>query len=348
MDNKDLLENYFENTIIPQLYIDKDLILRKFTPPAMKQFTLSYADIGRSIQDLINNIRYPSIAENIEEVINSKKIIEKEIQTTDLRWFQMNILPFVIRKENVTDGVIVTFVDITKRIKALTDLQKLYTEHATFSYSVAHDISQPLSTLNMLSSALKDAYTKKDDDFFQMSLELLDRSVLNITKIAQSLEKVTSHKQDISGNEERVNIEDIWEDVTLALKEEIYKGRARIITHFDTSEIMFSRINLRSIIYNLLYNSIKYRKNNEILNIKASTEKIVGYIVFTITDNGIGIDKLDHQKIFTEFTRLNLKGPGKGIGLYLVSTMLQNNHGKIEVESTLDEGATFRVFFPVD
>ncbi len=93
MENE-LLENYFENTIIPQLYIDGKLILRKFTPPAMKQFTLTLADIGKNVDEIKDNIRYPTFLENINEVIETRVGLEKEIQTTDLRWFQMNILPY--------------------------------------------------------------------------------------------------------------------------------------------------------------------------------------------------------------------------------------------------------------
>lgn len=48
----DELENYFRNTIIPQLFVDRDLILRKFTPPAMKQFSLKIADVGKNIDVL--------------------------------------------------------------------------------------------------------------------------------------------------------------------------------------------------------------------------------------------------------------------------------------------------------
>ncbi|WP_240775043.1 PAS domain-containing protein [Pedobacter xixiisoli] len=62
----DELENYFRNTIIPQLFVDAHLILRKFTPPAMKQFSLNVDDVGRSISDNKDNIRFPSIVENIQ------------------------------------------------------------------------------------------------------------------------------------------------------------------------------------------------------------------------------------------------------------------------------------------
>ena len=77
-DHNDLLENYFRNTIIPQLFVDGDLKLQKFTPPAMKQFSLSTNDIGKHIDEIKDNFRFPSIIENILQVIDSHEILEKE------------------------------------------------------------------------------------------------------------------------------------------------------------------------------------------------------------------------------------------------------------------------------
>ena len=94
------LENYLANTIIPQLFVDANLILRKFTPAAMKQFSLSPDDIGKPIQDIVHHIRYSTLIDNINEVISTASVLEKEIQTTDLKWYQMDILPYIIRKEN--------------------------------------------------------------------------------------------------------------------------------------------------------------------------------------------------------------------------------------------------------
>ena len=87
----DDLENYFRNTIIPQLFVDGDLILKKFTPPAMKQFNLVKSDLGKSISDFKDNFRFLTITDDIQQVIDCNEILEKEIQTTDLRWCQMNI-----------------------------------------------------------------------------------------------------------------------------------------------------------------------------------------------------------------------------------------------------------------
>ena len=60
-EHNDELENYFRNTIIPQLFVDGALKLQKFTPPAMKQFNLSAGDVGRSINYIKDNFRFHSI-----------------------------------------------------------------------------------------------------------------------------------------------------------------------------------------------------------------------------------------------------------------------------------------------
>lgn len=118
------LENYFSNTIIPQMFVDAQLCLRKFTPPAMRQFKLKEEHIGSPLSDVQENFRYPTIIQNITSVIDTGEILEKEIQTTDLRWYQINILPYKIKSKNKTNGVIITFVDITSRINDLKEQER--------------------------------------------------------------------------------------------------------------------------------------------------------------------------------------------------------------------------------
>lgn len=75
--------------------------------------------------------------------MSTGNVLEKEIQTTDLRWYQMNILPYLVRKENKTNGVIITFVDITPRIRDLKEQEKLIAEHELLLDTIAHDIKNP-------------------------------------------------------------------------------------------------------------------------------------------------------------------------------------------------------------
>ena len=339
------LENYFENTIIPQLYVDATLVLRKFTPPAMKQFSLSKADIGKNMVDVVDNIRYPTIIENIQEVITTGVILEKEVQTTDKRWFQMNILPYIIRKESKTDGVIITFVDITTRIKILKELEKINTDHNTFIYAVSHDIKQPVTTLNLISQLLIDAFKDNNIKHFETGIETLNRSIQNIKIIIDDLIAHANTKTDLSKEHERLSIENIYEDVKLLLRDEIYNNDIVINTNFETSEIQFSRKNLRSILFNLLINSIKYRSPNNSLKIDINTYKDEDYVVLSVQDNGTGIDNKYHETIFEKNIRISNLAGGTGMGLYIVKTMLENNGGQIKVESSVGNGAKFILYF---
>ena len=345
--NEDL-ENYFANTIIPQLYVDGNLILRKFTPPAMKQFTLTKADINKNIQDVTDNIRYPTLIENINEVIATGDILEKEVQTTDKRWFQMNILPYKIRRENRTNGVIITFVDITKRITILNELEKLNSEHDTLLYTLSHDIKQPLSTIVLLADQLMEAFDNKDTELFTTWIEMLTRASQNMKTLVEDFTNHIYIESAIPNEDERLNIEDIFHDVILALRNDIYNNGIDIKTQFNTSEIMFSRKNLRSIVFNLLSNAIKYKKTGETLNILITTVKQEGYVVLSIKDNGLGIDTGNHKTIFDKFSRINRHIEGTGMGLYIISRMLTDKGGKIEVESVIDKGSTFNVYFKSD
>ena len=341
----DSLQNYFENTIIPQLYVDAELVLRKFTPPAMKQFSLSNADIGKNMVDVVDNIRYPTIIENIEEVINTGIILEKEVQTTDKRWFQMNILPYIIRKENKTDGVIITFVDITTRIKILKELEKTNTDHNAFIYSVSHDIKQPLTILNLMSEVLTKSFNDRDIKTFETGIKTLNRAIENINIIIHELTAHATTTTDLSREHERLSIENIYEDVKLLLRDEMYNNDIAIKTDFETSEIQFSRKNLRSILFNLLINSIKYKSLNNTSIIEIKTYKDGDYIVLSVQDNGTGIDSKYHETIFEKNIRLSNISGGTGMGLYIVKTMLENNGGKINVESSIGEGAKFILYF---
>ncbi len=179
------LENYIANTIIAQLYVDSNLILRKFTLPAMEQLALTHDDINKYIQDVSANIPYPDLVENIKEVIETGNIFEKDIQTSNNRWFQMNIVPYVIRKENRTEGVMIIFVDVTKRIDAVHKLEQLKAQRYSLLNKLSHNLKQPISNIGLLSDELVEAFDKKDTDQFTTWIEILKVSSYKMNKIIE-------------------------------------------------------------------------------------------------------------------------------------------------------------------
>ncbi|RYD73065.1 MAG: hypothetical protein EOP55_17715 [Sphingobacteriales bacterium] len=189
------LENYFRNTIIPQLFVDGNLNLRKFTPPAMKQFNLTAGDIGRPISEIKENLRFPSIMENINAVIETGDILEKEIQTVDFRWYQMNILPYITRNDGKTNGVIITFVEITARIKDLKEQEKLIAEHELLLDTISHDIKTPLTGLGLTLELLK-LLPEKGMDRFPVLLQNAEKSLVKMRDIIYELTdtRIKEHK----------------------------------------------------------------------------------------------------------------------------------------------------------
>ncbi|MGY4385160.1 two-component system phosphate regulon sensor histidine kinase PhoR [Pedobacter sp. UYP24] len=341
----DELENYFRNTIIPQLFVDRNLILRKFTPPAMKEFSLKPEDVGKNIEDIQDNFRFPTIVENIEQVINCNEILEKEIQTTDLRWYQMNIIPYVVIKSKKTNGVIITFVDITARIKDLVNQEMLIADHETLLDTISHDIKGPLTSLLLTIKQLKKISTDKSKAFL-MFFGILESSIKKMQVIITELTDAgkLSHKYKVE--EELLDFEDILEDVRLTLAGTIMESGAVIKTDIKISQLLYSRRKLRNIIYNLVNNAIKFHSPDTVPKILIKTKKEKKYVVITVKDNGIGIDEGKHKEVFSKYSRIGQTVEGSGIGLYLVNEIVTNSGGKILLKSDLGKGSEFQVYLP--
>ncbi|WP_301922440.1 ATP-binding protein [Ferruginibacter sp.] len=343
IEHNDELENYFSNTIIPQLFVDGELKLQKFTPPAMKQFNLSAHDIGKPIADIKDNFRFPSILDNIQHVIESKKILEKEIQTTDLRWYQMNIIPYVIMKQNTTDGVIITFVEITMRINDLKEQEKMVADHEILLDTISHDIKNPLANLVFAIELFKDV-TPNDEKEFQSLLKIVDSALTKMHKLIKELTEVREEEHKYKAQEELLNFEHILEDVRLTLNDNIIAANAIIISEINISEITFSRRKLRTIVYNLINNAIKFKSAERQPKIIVTTSKEGDFTVISVKDNGIGIDESKLEAIFSKYYRLENAIEGSGIGLYLVKEIVRNAGGKVLVESQLNKGTDFQVY----
>jgi two-component system, chemotaxis family, CheB/CheR fusion protein len=108
----DDLNNYFRNSEIGQILIDKHMIVRKFSPAITRQINLIESDIGRPINDITNNLKDIDLLGEIKKVIISNEASKKEVHAGE-RVFIMKINPY-IRQDKSPDGVVVTFMDITE------------------------------------------------------------------------------------------------------------------------------------------------------------------------------------------------------------------------------------------
>ena len=127
LDDLDLaqsdLKNLLNSTEIAMLFLDQNLNVRRFTDLAAKIINLRDSDIGRPLSDLTTSLQYPTLPDDARETLRTLVFSEKQIQTSDQRWFSVRIMPYR-RLDNVIDGAVITFVDITATKKVEATLRK--------------------------------------------------------------------------------------------------------------------------------------------------------------------------------------------------------------------------------
>ncbi|WP_395059602.1 chemotaxis protein CheB [Polaromonas sp.] len=117
------LKNLLNSTDIAMLFLDKKLNVRRYTERASKIISLRESDIGRPLSDLTTSLQYPTLQDDTNETLRTLVFSEKQIFTSDARWFSVRIMPYR-RIDNVIDGAVITFVDITETKELESRLRK--------------------------------------------------------------------------------------------------------------------------------------------------------------------------------------------------------------------------------
>ena len=144
------------------------------------------------------------------------------------------------------------------------------------------------------------------------------------------------------------DLADVYAEVESELGEEVRKGGGRAEADFDAGRsVAVERGKLKSILQNLMTNAVKFRSPSRPLEIHVGSARAEGFVVLSVSDNGLGME-LDCRNghALPHLVRLHPEIQGSGLGLRLVNDMVQTAGGRVEVESMLDRGTTFRVWLP--
>jgi two-component system, chemotaxis family, CheB/CheR fusion protein len=110
----DDLQNIIVSTDIATVFVDKKIQVKRFTPSATRIFKLIDTDIGRSLFDITHSLQYPTLAEDVKQSFEALKLIEREIQSHDGRWYLLRLLPYRTADDRI-DGTVLTLIDVTER-----------------------------------------------------------------------------------------------------------------------------------------------------------------------------------------------------------------------------------------
>ncbi len=217
-----------------------------------------------------------------------------------------------------------------------------------FAHIASHDLKEPLRSISSFSSLLnKKHYNEVDDDskeFFGYISDSVNR-MYNLLEDILAYSKLNYSEEELH---EDVNTKRVLDVVLDNLDNEIIESGVKIETKGEFPTINGSFSSFIQLFENLISNAIKFHAKTDKPVIKISCTRKRNTYVFAVNDNGIGISRNYHEKIFHVFKRLNPKHeyPGNGIGLAICKKLVEKFQGKIWVESKEGKGSTFFVSLP--
>jgi PAS domain S-box-containing protein len=276
-----------------------------------------------------------------------------------VREHYFNFLMSATRDEHgQIDGVFVHAVDITdlviarKRIEeanrlftqANEDLKRANADLEQFGYSASHDLQEPLRSVMIYSELLSERYESKLDDRALEMLSYLKNGAARMERLIRDLLDYTQlQRLDVP---EDTDCGEVIANVLANLQNAMVESGAEI-EYQDLPAVRMHKVHLQQIFQNLIGNSLKYRSDQRPV-VKIAAEKAGGEWIFSVKDNGIGIDFEYRERIFGLFKRLHTseRYSGTGIGLAICKRAVERYGGRIWVESERGRGSAFYFTVP--
>lgn len=225
------------------------------------------------------------------------------------------------------------------------ELTRINSDLDNFVYTASHDLKVPIVNLEGLLILLNKKLQEKLDEKDQQLLAMMETSIDRFKNTIQDLSDLTRTQKDLDeDNSALISLPELIQDIQSDISQLIADNTALVKLDLTVKEISFDRKNLRSILYNLLTNAIKYSSADRSPAIIIRTLQADNGILLSVQDNGDGIPENQQEKIFSLFKRLHKNKDGSGMGLYIVKRIVDNNGGRIEVESKVGTGTTFKIY----
>lgn len=288
----------------------------------------------------------PGIQENGQMRISPRKSFAKwteEVKYTAEEWSNSEISAAMKLREDVIQVI----NKKANEIRKLNELLKVaYEELDTFSFTISHDLRTPLSSIKNYTEIILEDHAH---EFSDTARELFQKVIRGTDKMASLIKDVLQYSRVGRAEIQRmpVNMKKMLQEI----KEELLgpeSGRNIEFLINNTPDVSGDKTMLMQLFTNLASNAVKYSPQDS-ARIEINGEVQDDFVVYMISDNGIGIDMKYANRIFELFRRLdNVKNiQGTGVGLAIAKRIVEKHNGKIWLESKLNHGTKFYVALPV-
>lgn len=280
------------------------------------------------------------------------KPLEQRILTKDGKtiWTRCTMSKMTLENQNYT---ITMFNDITteKLVETqLRDSARQLTAHnealEEFSYVISHDLQEPLRMITSFTQIIQKRYLVKIDD---------EQAAMDFAFVIDGAKRMSLLIKDMLEYSrwsakalpvERVDTRKVLADTLQNLTVSLSNSKAEVITG-DLPIVHTSRLMLGQVFQNLIANAARYRHPDREPIIEINVQQRPFDVVFSVKDNGMGMEDIYQDRIFGIFQRLHPeKSTGSGMGLAICKRVIEKQGGRIWVESTINVGSTFYFSLP--
>ena len=256
--------------------------------------------------------------------------------------------------------VIGTGIDITERRHAEEAMRRLNNELKTqavkletinkeleaYSYTVSHDLRNPLLGIDGFSRILLERHSANLDEKGRKFLGIIHSSVGEMLKLIEDLLAFS-----ISGNQEMKLSNIDMNELARAVFEEVQGGASgrKLRANFEVLPSVYADQGMiRQVLLNLISNAIKFTRSRQIGIIEIGSHLKENEIIYYVRDNGIGFDMESSDKLFVAFQRLSNSSEfnGTGLGLAIVKRIIDRHGGRVWAEGEIGKGAVFYFSLP--
>ncbi len=289
------------------------------------------------------------------------QVDDEQLWKLDGNSFAAEYSSFPIHNAGTTEGAVVTFKDITARVRSRQELEaaKEAAEFANESKSqflanMSHELRTPLNAVIMYSELLAEEAEDAEVPEFIPDLKrirLAGKHLLELVNGVLDLSKIEAGKMELY--RETFDIRAMLDEVVTTIQPLIEKNRNRIEveTASDVTSLDGDVTKLRQVLYNLLSNSSKFTEDG-VIRLRTLVDESERQMVFEVIDSGIGMTAEQVARLFQPFMQADVsttrKYGGTGLGLAIIRRFTDLMGGDVNVESELGTGTTFRVRLPLD
>jgi signal transduction histidine kinase len=278
----------------------------------------------------------------------------------EYRWFNVRAIPMHDEEGNITQWVgsstdihesklaIEQLADAQRELTTTNQrLQRSNVDLDNFVYVASHDLKAPAVNIDALVQTMREVMQNPaESEELPIILEMIQTSVSRFKQTLEDLSDIARMQRDAPEDVAEVPFDEAYAVALADLERLINLAHAKVYINFtEAQSVRFSRGGLRSVLYNLVSNAIKYRDPSRNPVVEVWTIATNEFTILNVKDNGLGMPERGREKVFSMFKRLHSHVEGSGVGLYIIKRAIENAGGTIELETEEGVGSHFRVFF---